>query len=561
MAAVGIALLALIGAALALGQATTPPQQPVADSSSTTEIAAIVAPTTTTTIDIDNFSASDIATGDRFFWINVLPSGRLWPIDLVEHNGLVYLFGSEEVTDAGSTARGASSWISADGVRWNAVGEVISADHLVRRVVSTEWGLTALGQSRDGSPMVWTSSDGRAFQASPLPFDETTTGTSFELNDAVVSNGRLFVVGIQVPDRTSEVLASLPEALVGPDRDSVRLGFDLRGDIDDGIVNIYGPLGLHAFSLRMGELGLDESLESILVGPDPPTRQFIWSSDDGLEWHMDEVGSSIVKELWRRPSGDLVAYGEGGRGSTILTSVDGNTWETHGRSSRAWIFEIGPLAIWKDAMVGGGLGEELFITSDGLNWERLAAGELLPDSINWRLGPAGAGESGLVAVARALRANGQPRFTTVVVESGEATLTLDLEEARLLVDHPEYDSLEILLWTRGNGGLYDIDFPQKKVTFTDPGSGEPLATVGFATLEKAESSALSIDQATQRALLFTPDAEAWSVQSLSDVVAETHEIEGIVVLDDRVLLLTYDASDIGASMPPQVAIALGQIDP
>jgi hypothetical protein len=560
VAVVGIALLALLAATFALGQATSPPEQVVVGSTSTTEIAQVVAPTTTTTIDIESFSADDIATGGRFFWIKAPPSGRLWPIDLVEHDGSVYLFGSQEITSSGSR-RGASMWISSNGVGWEPVGEVIPETNTVRNVVSTEWGLLALGQSSLGAPTVWTSTDGRVFSASTLPSDDSLPGTSFELNDAVVADGRLLVVGVQVPDRTSEVLAALPESLVGTDSESVRLGFDLRGDVDDGIVDIHGPLGLHAFSLRMGELGLDDDLEAVLVGPDPPVRQFIWSTENGVEWEVDEVGASIVQRLWLRPNGDLVAYGEGGRGSTILTSEDGRNWEAHGRSSRAWIFEISAMAAWRGMLVGGGLGEDLFVTSDGLSWERLGTGELLPDSINWRMGPVGTGESGLVTVARALRANNPPVFTPVVIESGDATLTLDLEDARLLVDRPGYERLEVFLWTRNNLGHYEVDFLQETVTFVDPDSGDALATVGFATLEKAESSAFVVDQTSERALLFTPDADNWSVQSLSNVVAETHEVESIVLLEDRVLLLTYDTAGLGASIPPQVSIVIGQIDP
>jgi len=553
-------MLALVAVTFALGQATSPPEEIVAGSTSTTEIAPVVEPTTTTTIDIETFSADDVATGDRFFWINAPPSGRVWPIDLIEHDGLVYLFGSEEVTTSRS-GRGAIAWISSDGVQWQRVGVVIPENSTVRKVVSTEWGLLALGQNSLGAPMVWTSTDGKTFKSSSLPVAETVPGTSFELNDAVVSDGRLLVVGVQVPDRTSEVLAALQESLVGTDADSVRLGFDLRGDVDEAIVNVHGPLGLHAFSLRMVELGLDDDLEAVLVGPDPPVRQFIWSTDDGVAWQVTEVGASIVQELWRRPNGDLVAYGDGGRESTILTSTDGRNWESHARSSRAWTFEISAMATWRETLIGGGLGEDLFVTSDGLSWERLGTGALLPDSINWRMGPVGTGEAGLAAMAQALRANNQPAFTPVVIEVGDATLTLDLEDARLLVDRPGYERLEVFLWTENNRGHFEVDFLQKAVTFIDPPSGDVLAKVGFTTLEKAESSAFIVDRSSERALLFTADAKAWSVQSLSSVVAEAHQVESIVVLEDRVLLLTHDTAGLGASIPPRVSIVIGQIDP
>lgn len=558
LAAVGVALVALIGAMLALGQATAPPEELADASTSTTEIAPIIPPTTTTTIDLENFSATDIATGQRFFWVNAPPSGRLWPIDLLEHDGVIYLFGSERI-DVDGGGRGASMWISADGVQWRSVGEVIPSTHTVSRVVSTGEGLVALGRDRDGAPMVWRSTDGESFQALARPTQAVPAGTVVQLNDALEFEGRLIVVGIQIPDRTRDVLAALPESLVGSDPTSVTLGFEVRDDVDDGVVDVFGPLGLHAFSMRMGELDLDPSLEAVLVGPDPPIRQFIWSTADGLDWQGTEVGSSIVEDLWLTPAGTLVAYGPGGRDSTVLTSADGETWERRGRSSRAWIFEIGALGVWREMMIGGGLGEDLFITDDGLTWERLGTGDLLPDSINWRLGPVAAGDVGLVSVARALRANRAPVFTAAEIDAGEATVTLDLDAGRLLVDHPGYQPLEMLLWTEYTDPPYQLDFNQRTVTFTDPQTGDVLATLGFATLESAENSAFTIETSNELALLYTRDGEEWSIQALTGVVSDGHEIDDILIVDDRVLILTRQTSLLGSSAPPQIAIVLGQI--
>lgn len=559
--AVGVAVLALLAATLALGQATSPPEEVVADSTSTTEIAPVVEPTTTTTIDIETFSADDIATGERFFWVNAPPSGRLWPIDMIEHDGLVYLFGSQDVTTSGS-ARGASAWVSADGVQWDQVGGVIPETNTVHRVVSTEWGLIALGEGSDGTPRVWMSSDGRSFLASPLPFDRSTDGSRFEITDAEVSNGVLVVIGAQVPDHSSEVLDALPETMVASNQSSIRLEFEPAERDENSIINVFAPMGLHAASLRMEELGFDQGVQSILVGPDAPPRQFMWSTRDGLTWQMEDLGSSIVDELWHHPSGDLVAYGRRGQGSAVTISANDMTWRPQVRSSRKWWnYEIAALAAWNGSMVGGGQGEQLFVSSDGLSWQPLGTGELLPDSINWRMGPAGTGEAGLVAVARALRANNPPVFRPVVIESGDATLTVDLQDARLIVDRPGYEQLEVFLWTKNTLGHYEVDLAQEIVTFVDPPSRETLATVGFETLEKAESSAFAIDRSSERALLFTPDGNTWSVQSLSNVVSETHEVESIVVLDDRVLLLTYDSAGLGASIPPRVSVVIGQISP
>ena len=77
---------------LALGQATTP----------TTNIASpvitlpdpIVAPSTTTAASAESFSVADHAIGNGFSWMSG-PLERTYPVDLVNHAGRVFLFGSD----------------------------------------------------------------------------------------------------------------------------------------------------------------------------------------------------------------------------------------------------------------------------------------------------------------------------------------------------------------------------------------------------------------------------------------------------------------------------------
>ena len=73
-------------------------------------------------------------------------------------------------------------------------------------------------------------------------------------------------------------------------------------------------------------------------------------------------------------------------------------------------------------------------------------------------------------------------------------------------------------------------------------------------------TALAAGATTERALLFTPDGESWSVQDLTNLVSEDSEIAELAILNDRLLMLTRDRVADGTA-PPRVTIFVGQIDP
>lgn len=206
------------------------------------------------------------------------------------------------------------------------------------------------------------------------------------------------------------------------------------------------------------------------------------------------------------------------------------------------------------------MGEDLFASPDGVSWERIGTGEVLPDEIGWDLGPVGSGPAGLATVAGYVESGGASPFEPVTFQHGDAELTLDMATGRLWVDSSGYEPLEVPLWVTGAEALYTIDFIQSSVTFTDPGSGAELVTVGFSTLEGAMSTAMAEEAITERALLFTADGETWSVQELSNVVSDAHEIDHVAVLHDRVLILTRDRV-VEGDLPPRTTIFVGQIDP
>lgn len=579
LAGIGAALVLVLGSLLVLGQLTTPSQEAIAEDTTTTTAAdqdPLGAPTTTTTIDVDSFAASDITTGRRFSWIKSPGLGRLWPIDLVLHRGLVYLLGSEEVSETGGTPLGLSGWRSEDGISWSRIpspdaseaansvlAPLIPADHAISRVLSAGESLVALSSRlSDGAPVVWTSPDGLDWTSSELPIDVSLLETSsYRLEAAAYFDNELLVSGVMQTGSLELLANALPVELVGENHTAVEFGFRLRPG--GGIVEAYGPLGLHAFSIRLDELGLDDLTESDLFGPQPPARQFVWSSRDSETWHQEELQSSIAEEMWVRPDGTLVAYGSGERQSTISLTSDGETWHLSPRSSRAWIFQISAQTVWEDQLVGSGLGKELFTTHDGLDWQYAGTGDLLPDAINWRLRPVAGGDGGLAVVATALRANSAPTRSPVIIEKDQTTITIDTEASVLRLAHPDVEEITIPLWATETSSLVDVDFVAQEVTFNHPETDEPLVTIAFATLEAAESSASRFDADAhadaERALLFTPDGTEWSVQSLTEEIGPSSAVDDMVVLEDRVVMITSPSQAASGSATPAITIRVGLI--
>lgn len=568
-------MVLLFGALVALTQLTTPTGEAIAGDTTTTTTAdePLVAPTTTTTIDVESFSASDITTGARFSWIKSPGVGSLWPVDLVYHGDRVYLFGSEQVSQAHDAGLGLIGWVSDDAISWSRLNVpggtderatpervgLIPRDHAVFRVVGTDTDLVALTVDvGTGAPVVWSSKDGSDWEPSELPVEPGSLASStFELNDAVVVDGQLFVAGVMFTDALDQVRRALPEDLVGEYRDAVELDFTLTAA--GGLVDVYGPLGLHGFSIWLDELGLDETTKMELFRTRPPTRQFVWSKTDAATWRATEVDSSAAERLWARPDDVLVAYGPGRRQSAIAMSRNGTDWEIHARSSRAWIYRIGALGEWGDYLVGGGLGEDLFVTRNGLDWEFAGTGELLPDAINWTLQPAAGGSGGLAVVANALSANPEPAYTPVIIEKDNSTLTLDLQEPTLRLDHPDVERIIVPLWQTRTFDVVTVDFPDETITLNHPETGEPLVSFDFATIQRAAESAVDYDSSAQRALLFTTDGDEWTVQSLTEEIGANSAVDKMVVLEDRVVMVTFPPVAEPGTEAPNITIRVGLI--
>lgn len=555
VAAVGAAVVLLLGALVVLGQVTAPPEE-VAIGVSTTTTEPISQPTTTTTIDLEEFSVSDITTGDRFGWINAPGVGRMWPLDLVHHEGQLYLFGSTAHPHRQSESGALRAWVSENGIKWVSLGEVAGNGYRVHRVVSTTAGLFALGaRLEDNAPHIWSSSDGDSWVAEELPKGgETGTGEFVRLSAVTELDGRLLVFGTVLGDFFGEIAKHLPEEVA----DHLPYGLSWSRGPDGYRVSVHGPLGITGFSATLDELGIsDEVATSFFDLSRRPEMAYRWSSRDGTDWEVEESDIWAVENFWPGPDGLLLASS----GPRVWSSSDGLEWEGHGTSSRAHIHEIQIREFWEGLLIGSGIGEHLFQSQDGIEWEQAGTGDLLPDQLQWHLDPVAAGEGGVAAVATAWHRVATQEPSPVIIEKEGHTLTVDLRGGIMTLDDP--DGLTItgpLLSSDEPSELVTVDFIEEQVTFHHPETDEPMVSFGFATLERVETSATSLELDTGKALLFAPDGEKWSLQDLSTVMGDDDRIADMAVLADRVILLTYETPQtLRSPEPPNITIRVGAI--
>lgn len=549
--AVGIALLALLAATFALGQATSPPEDVVADSTGTTEIAPIVPPpTTTTTVDPATFSVRDIATGQNLIWFQAPSLEGRWPIDMLEHEGSVYLFATS-IPPRGSThGGGLEALVSNDGVEWKSLGAVIDSEYAINGVDSTTAGLIATGNHIEtDAPQVWTSTDGMEWRISDLP-DETaeeelpafarpTAATRFE--------DRLIVLGNAQSDLLSLMEERIPEDVAAAD--IARYGFGVSER--DRALRITGPLGLVGYSESLDQLGIDDAMATWLLYTAETEEGLAWSSRDAVNWDSSSFFAFHIENIWHGADGRLFASGLGVFGPMVWASNDGRTWERLGSSSIG-----GVQVMWRDKLIATTDNHHLLQASDGSNWEYFDTGDLLPAELSWDMGPVAAGEAGLAVVATMRRES--DRTTTVVVERDGHIVTMDPLTNTLTVTGGGQDALTVPLWSGEPSDSVQIDFANEVVVFKSPDSAETLLSVDFATLDQAERLMKTAGVDEEDALMFTEDGSTWTVQALSDEIGPDVVVDRMVVLQDRIVLLTHpSAVSVEDASPPQLTVHIG----
>lgn len=509
---------------------------------------------TTTTVIIET-------VGETLDWSESADVGELWPVGIVEHDGMVFFFGSPAVQFGPTVPEGSGleAWVSDDGSGWESLGTVIPAPALVQDVVSTPQGLIAVGTGAEGVPIVWQSPDARQWSESPLPTDEASLpGTQTSLsaaggNDevAVVFGNTGFNEQQMILDAIGEDLGSFGMSYGGP-----------RGPF-----TVFGPLGIAVFSATADELDLTDEQLSLLFEESGEEGSTVWSSFDGVSWITSEIEANYISSVSTNEDGELVALGSGHYGMEAWTSTDGVEWTSQG--SVGEVGEVEQITAWNDGFVAirflGPSGEILY-SEDGEDWETLGVEALLSQELFWSYYPLSAGSAGIAAVAHGYDESMDFGFAgpePIVLERDGYTLTVDQERGSLIVAEGDTELLRLFLDSERVPEEVITDLEAKTMTFLDPDTGEALATFTFDELEEAEQASFEGMEGgrDRQVFLFSTDGSGWSVQDLSEVAGEGSSVEGLQVMEDRVVATVTEFSESFAGPPslPRVMIWTGLV--
>lgn len=535
--------IAIAGVAFGIGRLTAPTDE--------TDAAPKLITTTTAAIVIET-------VGEPLDWSESGDFGERWPVTLVEHEGMVYFFGSPGLPFGPTTPEGSGldAWASENGSDWESLGSVISAPALVRNVVSTPQGLIAIGTGAGGAPFVWRSPDARQWSASQLPDDGASQpGTQTDLSAAGANDEVVVVFGNSWFDPDQVILDAVGE-------DFPSYGMSYGGP--SGPFTLYGPLGIPVFTATADELGLTDDQLSLLFGDQGQEGSTVWRSTDGASWITSEFDGGHVMSVTTNEDGELVALGYGMFGMEAWTSTDGVVW-----TSQSAVGEVDSLTPWNDGLGASrylGRSAQLVYSDNGEDWETLGTEELLPDELSWSYYPLAAGEAGIAAVGHGYDESMDFDFAgpePIVLEESGYTLTIDQERGSLIVADGNTEVLRLLMHSEQVHDEIVVDFPARTMTFLDPESGEALMTFTFDELEEAEQASFEgmEEGMDQQVFLFSPDGSAWSVQDVADFTGNEGSIDAMLVADDRVVAIVAEHSAIFPGPPslPYVRIWTGLV--
>jgi hypothetical protein len=522
---VGLGLVAILAVVWTTGRSEPSDADAVAVTTTTTT------PTTTTEADGD----PTIRVGESLSW---QPAGSIedaWPLSLVEHQELLYLFTTDGIDFESRVGNGLNAWVSEDGAAWEPRGRVIPSPHLVQSVISTSRGLMAIGTSGDdGSPRVWMSADGNAWSEVELPYDVSNAPTAQRINlqTAWAGDELLLVFGSTYVDMEQILLDALPED-VRPAIGRYRYGMGYGGSPFE--ITIQGPLGIPVFSATAEELGLTEEQIELLEGPGIVTPVTVWSSLNGEAWARFELEAGYVNAVAPHPSGGLMIIGYGMRGEPAAWySRNGFEWEAEDSIGMPEV-----MVPWNGGLIGtrySGSNPALVHSDDGEEWESFGVDQLLANELSWYFDQPSAGRTGAAVVANGYDPSGEsPGPDPVLLEKDGYTLTVENLRGTLLLERDDSVVLQLSLHSGQVAEGVTVDFETETITFLDPETDQPLVTFTFEEVEQAEMAVYGVPGRDRQIVLFTQDGLEWSVQEMGRIVGDDRVIGNLLVTEDGVI--------------------------
>jgi hypothetical protein len=209
---------------------------------------------------------------------------------------------------------------------------------------------------------------------------------------------------------------------------------------------------------------------------------------------------------------------------------------------------------WGDqilAVVNTAEGVRLWASTDGRDWEPLAASPVLShsDQYDVRAVDAAAGPLGIAVTAELF----PPRrpIPPVTLEKGDVAVTIDLDSSHFLVADTATGAL-LFETDLGDEDVVVIDEEAGNITILHPETGDEVTSFTFDEFEKARMKAFDEagfegpEDGESRAtpvLFFSPDGERWSSVRTEEIVGSDHFPSGVIVGDDAVIVSWYDPSE------------------
>ena len=556
------AILIIAVGFIALGSFTSTDDRTAVESTTTTS-------STTTTIgeilppvDMENFTIDQLQTGEQFEWERVEIDETGFPMALLAHDGVVYLFATS-VPDWRWEPGGLTVWRSTNGTTWESLGTVIGDEYLVSRITSTPHGLVAVGApATGGSMVVWTSSNGRDWEATELPV-ETEHPHMRPFPMVIGANDEALVVAARVDIDVSALLEDhLAEAGYDIELDVLGWGTRYRGEEGQAIA-IDAPLGIPGIEIGVEELGLTEQEQRWLVEHTGEPVIDMWTNPTGSDqWVAVEIeDADWVESLVTRADGSLLLTLSSMGRSLRLESNDGIDWtETDAEDVPQFI------SPWAGGFVGTDYGPrpEVSFSDDGVTWEESGLTDRFPPQIQWSIGPLATGEAGIAASLTGYGTStpaGAREPVEITTDEGHI-LTLDLDEGIIELEvGEESHSWEVYRADPPTDGV-DADIVERTVTFSDPDTGETLTELAFSELVRAEQAFHMVrsDVEEHHAFVFTGNGTEWTIQSASDAFGERSWVRDFEVGSGRVFAITFDPGE--AYLPfatPEFALWVAEI--
>lgn len=489
-------------------------------------------------------------------------------VDVLEwRGGFVALegFGSPRSIVRGGDVSGEPNrvWASTDGFTWELIAENpsgIDPGAVVYEAVAWDGGLVAVGvgQRRAATPglaadlKVWTSPDGAAWTAQPLPLDPTADqppGLALGTWGALVAAGD---AGIAV----AAVLTTVPAAEELPldDRQRALLDEGFRLLLGGDGVRLEDPAGLVAAVIPYGELPFSSAM---LANDGVPLR--FWHSQHGESFAAaaaPPAGLFGILSLEATDAGFLAAGFSGGPEGQAFASDDGSRWAPIAAAGRDRFAVFGT---GRTASTGLGPGDAPAVWLDGHRGAPTRVDLPSPpvDGLETFAGYGGPGGLFVLGsdpddfffVTGSGDASADDGY--VVAENGGRRLLYDAATRRIaVVDVATGEEIFTMYGnTPGSNRFLPMDLEARTFTVLDTATEEPLITVTWEQWRAAGSDAAPSPPAgdARSWSWYSPDGRRWSGQWLDDGIEDADRLRAVAVGDQTVLVVVAD--DDGANRP------------